>query len=145
MGRYSTGGLTTAGSTTLPIISLYGGAGTKQGRIVEVGITNTTTTGFAIKLVRLTTNGTLGTGLTEAFHDPQTASPNCQGFNTHSGNPSLGDDLGYRATIGAALGAGIVWTFGGGGITTGASPNGVGVIVENGTGQAAQAYMVWDE
>lgn len=144
MGRYSTGCLTTAGSTTLPIISLYGGTN-KQGRLVEVGVTNTTTTGFAIKLVKLTTTGTLGTGLTEALHDAQGASPNCQGFNTHSGAPTLGDDLGYRASIGAAVGAGIVWTFGGTGILTGASPNGVGVIVENGTGQAAQAYVVWDE
>src|SRR5215510_7087397 len=106
MGRYSTGCLTSAGSTTLPIISLYGGSGTKQGKVVEVGITNTTTTGFAIKLVRLTSVATTGAGLVEAFHDPTLASPNCQGFNTHSSTgPTLGDDLGYRASIGAAVGA----------------------------------------
>lgn len=144
MGRYSSGTLTGAGSTTLPILSLYGNTN-KQGRVREIGITNTTSTAFAVKLVRLSTEGTRGTNLTEAYHDPQAASPNCVAFGTHSGAPTLGEDLGYRGSIGAAVGAGVIWTFGDTGLATGASPNGIGVIVENGTGQAAQAYVVWDE
>jgi hypothetical protein len=48
--------------------------------------------------------------------------------------------------LGAAIGAGVIWTFGDQGIRipTGTA-NGVGVVVENGTGQACQVYMVWDE
>lgn len=144
MGRYSSGTLTGAGSTTLPIISLYGGV-TKQGRIREIGITNTTSTAFAVKLVSLSTMGTPGAGLTEGVMDQLAASPNCQAFTTHTVAPTVNQDLGYRASIGAAVGAGVIWTFGDTGLATGATPNGVGVIVENGTGQAAQAYIVWDE
>jgi hypothetical protein len=48
--------------------------------------------------------------------------------------------------LGAAIGAGVIWTFGDAGIRipVGAA-NGVGVVVENGTGQACQIYAVWDE
>jgi hypothetical protein len=39
----------------------------------------------------------------------------------------------------------VIWTFGDGiRIPVGAA-NGVGVVVENGTGQACQIYAVWDE
>lgn len=144
MGRYSAGVLTGAGSTTLPIISLYGGV-SKGGRIREIGITNTTSTAFAVKLVSLSTNGAPGAGITEGVMDSMAASPNCQAYTTHTIAPTVVQDLGYRAAIGAAVGAGVIWTFGDTGLATGATPNGVGVIVENGTGQAAQAYITWDE
>lgn len=145
MARYSAGCLTTAGSTSLPIISLYSGASVGP-KIREIGVFNTTSTHVAIKLVRVTTTGTQGAGLTEAKYDPDSATASCAAFNTHSANPTLGDDLGYRSDLGAAVGAGIIFTFGDSGIRvpTGTG-NGVGVIVENGTGQPCQAYIVWDE
>lgn len=146
MPRYSAGCKTSAGSTTLPIISLYAGASIAP-KIVEIGVFNTTSTAVDIKLVRITSAGTQGSGLTEAKYDPDSAASGCAAYNTHSSTgPSLGDDLGYRASLGAAIGAGVIWTFGAGGIRvpTGTS-NGVGVIVENGTGQACQAYVTWDE
>lgn len=146
MARYSAGCLTGAGSTTLPIISLYSN-GTVSPKIREIGVFNTTTTAVAIKLVRITTAGTVGTGLTEAKHDPLSATPGATAFNTHSSTgPTLGDDLGYRAVLGAAVGSGVVWTFGDSGLIVPASSTGaIGVIVENGTGQICQAYIVWDE
>lgn len=145
MARFSAGALTTAGSTTLPIISLYATA-TAGGRVREIGVTNTTTTAVALKVVSLLSAGTQGTGLAEGSHDLNGASANCTAFNTHSGNPTIGQDLGYRAVLGAAAGAGVIWTFGDTGIVIPrGTANGVGVIVENGTGQACQAYIVWDE
>lgn len=144
MGRASAGGLTSAGSTTLPLISVYGLA--NNGPILrEVGLFNTTTTPVAIKLVRLTTAGTQGAALTNAEHEPDDVAVGAA-FNTHSGTPpTLGDDLGYRAVLGAAIGAGIIWTFGANGVRIPkGTANGIGVIVENGTGQALQAYLVWD-
>jgi hypothetical protein len=145
MARYSAGAKTSAGSTVLPIISLYSGASVGA-KIREIGVFNTTSTAVDIKLVRLTSAGTQGAGLTEAKYDPDSAAASCSAYNTHSGNPSLGDDLGYRASLGAAVGAGIIWTFGDQGLRTPTgSANGVGVIVENGTGQPCQAYLVWDE
>lgn len=146
MARYTAGALTTAGSTTLPVISLYSSASVGA-KIREIGVTNTTSTAVALKLVRLTTTGTQGAGLTEGKHDPDSATAACTAFNTHSGNPTLGDDMGYRTHLGAAVGAAFVWTFwsdSGLRIPTGTA-NGVGVIVENGTGQPVQAYIVWDE
>lgn len=143
MGRFSAGCLTGAGSTTLPVISLYGLA--NNGPILrEVGIFNTTTTEVAIKLVRLTTTGTQGGALTNAEHEPDDVATGAA-FGTHSADPTLGDDLGYRAVLGAAKGAGVIFTFGGNGLRIPkGTGNGIGVIVENGSGQALQAYMVWD-
>jgi len=145
MARYSAGALTSAGSTTLPIISLYAAASV-GGALREVGVFNTTTTAVALKLVRLTTAGTQGAALVEGKHDPNSVAASCTAVNTHSIAPTLGDDLGYRAVLGAAIGAGVIWVFGGTGliIPTGTG-NGIGVIVENGTGQACQAALTWDE
>lgn len=144
MARHSSGVKTAAGSTTLPIISLYSTASV-AGTIREIGLFNTTTSGIELKVQRLTTTGTQGTGLTEAAHDPNQI-PRCSGFTTHTGAPTLGDDLGYRAVLGAAIGSGVIFTFGGDGIEMplGAS-NGIGVLVESGTGATCQAYIVWDE
>jgi hypothetical protein len=145
MARFSAGVKTTAGSTTLPIISIYSIAGVAP-KIREIGVFNTTTNAVDLKLVRLTTAGTQGAGITEAKYDPDSASASCTAFTTHSGAPTLGDDLGYRVTIADAIGAGVIWTFGDTGIRVPVGvTNGVGVIVENGTGQACQAYIVWDE
>jgi len=146
MARYSTGARTTAGSTTLPIISLYNSASVNAS-IVEIGVFNTTTTAVALKLIRLTTAGTQGTGLTETSQEAIAATAACTAFNTHSGNPTLGGDLGYNTTLGAAAGSGVIWTFGGSGLSTGAAGtgNGIGVIVATGTGQACDAWITWIE
>lgn len=151
MARYSAGCLTGAGTggppPTTPLISLYGKTSPAVGaKIREIGVFNTTSTAVAVKLVRLISTGTQGSGLTEAKYDPDSASASCTAHNTHSVAPSLGDDLGYRAALGAAVGAGVIWSFGDQGIrvSTG-DANGVGVMVENGTGQPLQAYIVWDE
>lgn len=145
MARFSSGSRVGAGSTTLPLISLYA-ASTVGPKIREVGIFNTTATAVELKLVRLTTLGTQGGGLVEAKYDPDSPAASCTAYSTHTGNPTLGDDLGYRTALGAAIGSGVIWTFGDSGlrISTG-STNGIGVIVENGTGQICETYMVWDE
>jgi hypothetical protein len=145
MARFSVGVKTTAGSTTLPIISLYNSASV-VGKLREVGAFNTTNTAVDLKLTTMTTQGTPGTGLTEANYDSGSAAAACTAFTTHTVGPTLGVDLGYRASLGAAVGAGVIWTFGDTGIRVAAgTANGIGVIVENGTGQACQAYLVWDE
>jgi hypothetical protein len=145
MARYSAGVKTTAGSTTLPIISLYAAASVGA-KLRQVSISNTTAVAVDLKLVRMTTAGTQGSGLTEAKHDPDTAAAACTAFTTHSGAPTLGDDLGYRWSIGAAIGAGVIETFGDTGLVIKpGTGNGIGVIVENGTGQACQCTLVWDE
>ncbi len=145
MARYSSGVLTGAGSTTLPLISIYAAASV-GGKVREIGLFNTTTTAVAVQLQRLTTAGTQGAGQTEAKYDPESVAANCTVFTTHTVGPTLGDDLGYRASLGAAIGAGVIWTFGDQGLRIEpGTGNGIGVLIENGTGQALQAYIVWDE
>lgn len=150
MSRYSAGVRTSAGSTTLPIISIYSGAA-YTGVVREIGVFNTTATAVELYLVRLTTTGTQGAGLTEARHNQKKIVGACTAFTTHTVLPSLGEDLGYRGVLGAAIGSGVIWTFGDDGLLVSVSDaveavdNGIGVVVENGTGQICQAYIVWDE
>ena len=145
MPRYSAGVKTSAGSTTLPLASLYAAAAV-GGKLREIGIANTTATAFDVKLVRLTTAGTQGASLVKGKHDPDSVAASCTAVSTHTVAPTLGDDLGYRASIGAAIGAGVIWTFGDSGLRIPVgTANGIGVIAENGTGQAAQIYLVFDE
>lgn len=147
MARYSAGVLTGAGSATLPTMSLYAAAAV-GGKIREVGLTNTTSTAVNQKLTRLTSTGTQGSALVEGKHDPESAAASCTAFGTHTVAPGMtsAEDLGYRAQLGAAVGAGVIWTFGDTGLRIPVvATNGIGTVPESGTGQALQAYMTWDE
>jgi hypothetical protein len=145
MPRYTVGALSAgAGSTTLPLFSVYAAAAI-AGTLRECGVFNTTATGVAVKLARLSTTGTQGATVTAAKYNPDSAAAAMGGFNTHTVAPTA-TDLGYRAQLGAAVGSGVIWTFGDLGIRlTAAVTNGVGVLIENGTGQVCQVYFVWDE
>lgn len=146
MPRYSGGAKTTnAGSTTLPLIALHAAASV-GGTVREIGLFNTTNTAADFKLVRLTTAGTPGSTITVDKQDPNAAAASMVLANSYSSTGPTVADLGYRASLGAAIGAGVIWTFGDRGlyVPTGTG-NGVGIIVENGTGQIVQAYFVWDE
>jgi hypothetical protein len=143
VARYSAGITTGAGSTTLPIISLYGVA-TAEARIVEIGVTNTTTTSVGLKIVRLSTAGTSSAITAFLEYDEDMAPALCTPRGTHSVGPTI-TQSGYFQRLGAAIGAGVIWTFGAAGlqVTLGIA-NGVGVI-PTGTGQVCDAYLVWDE
>lgn len=144
MARFAAGGLTTAGSTTLPLIALTGGT-TVLARIREIGVFNTTSTSVALKLCRLSTAGTPGSTLTAAALNTDPATAVAVLKNTYTVAPTI-TDLGYRCVLGAAVGSGFVWTFEDFELTTLVAANaGVGVVVENGTGQALQAYFKWFE
>lgn len=144
MARYSAGVRTGAGSATLPIASLYAAAAV-GGTIKEIYVFNTTATAVAFKIMRLTTAGTQGAGLTESAHDPSAAAASCTAFTTHTVAPTLGADLGYNVQLGAAIGSGVIIPFGGDGleIPVGVA-NGIG-IVPVGTGQVCDITFVWDE
>jgi hypothetical protein len=146
MARFSAGVLTTAGSTTLPIISLYGSAAVLP-RIREIGLFNTsTTTAVALKLVRVSTTGTQGANLVEAATTTDTTTAVSTAWGTHTGAPTLGNDLGYRCVLPAQAGGSVIWTFEDYAMTVLQAANaGIAVIVENGTGQACQAYIMWQE
>lgn len=148
MPRFAAGAKTSAGTVQWPMLSLYSAA-TTQPVVREIGIFNTTTTAFDVKLGRIATAlGTLGAGLSEAPIDNPLAAAGAMAFTTNTGGTQTITDLGYRASIGAAIGAGVIWTFGAEGIEIAAAAgtaNAVCVVPENGAGQAAQVYVVWDE
>lgn len=143
MSQYAAGVLTSAGSTTLPIISLYGSASVKP-RILEIGLFNAGAATVALKLVRLTTTGTQGTALTAAPLISDDVAAVASARTTHTVAPTLGNDLGYRTSL--AVGGGVIWTWADLELTLPVTANaGIGVIVENGTGQVCQAYIKWRE
>lgn len=151
MARYTASCRTTAGTTARPSISLYNSASV-AGSIVEIGIVNTTATACTYKIARLPTTGTQGTALTEGLFDPDSAAPSCTAFNTHSADVTGTIlDCGPVATLGAAVGSAFIWTFGDTGLRIGladavtAVTDGIGVLLSTGTGQALDAYIVWDE
>lgn len=146
MARFSAGVRTAAGSTTLPIFSLYAGA-TGGGRLRELGVENTGAVAVALYLARFTTTGTQGAGLVEAKHDPNSGPALCTAVTTHTVLPTLGDDLGYRATLGAAVGSAYAWTFwdGPGLVIPVGTANGVGLLVATGAGVVCDCYAIWDE
>lgn len=147
MARYSAGTRSTgAGSTTLPTGSLYAAANNDV-YVVEFGAFNTTTTGCAIAVRRMTTAGTQGTGLSELPWDPDTTAATATAVDTHtSTGPTITAGFYANASIGAAIGAGVIWTFGGKGIRIPkGTANGLGLVVPTGTGQILDWYVVWDE
>jgi hypothetical protein len=146
MARFAAGVKTGAGSTTLPMISVFSGPVTDI-QVVECGVFNTSSTAFDVSVARISSGpGTVGAGLTENCLDNPSVTAVAQAFTTHTaGAPNL-VHTGYRASI--AGNSGVIFPFGGMGIevaSAASTVNGLCVVTENGTGQAAQAYFVWVE
>lgn len=145
MTQYRVSAVTTAGSTTLPIISLYGGTLVRP-KLREIHLFNTTTTAVFLKLVRVTTTGTQGTALTEMPEIQEDIAAIATAFNTHSVAPTVTTGDLWRCSLGAAIGSGVMVSFGGVGINIPPTANnGLAVIVSTGTGQAVDATLVWEE
>jgi hypothetical protein len=143
MARCSISGRATiAGTSALPFVSLYATTGVRP-RVVEVGVWNTTATAVCVALVRLTTAGTQGAGLTEVCEDDPSQTVIATGFAGHTVGPTIGGEI-RRADLGAAIGSGVIWTFPGIAIpnTTG---DGLGLYVPTGTGQVCDYSISWDE
>jgi hypothetical protein len=136
-----------AGSTTLPIASLYATAAVRP-RLVEVGVFNSTATAAVVKLARLTTAGTQGSGITAAYEDDNSQSAVATAKDTHTVGPTITNAL-RQASLGAAIGSGVIWTFGGGKTPGLVIPNttadGIGLVIATGTGQVCDVAFVWDE
>jgi hypothetical protein len=137
----------TAGDTTHPMASIYATTAVRP-VLREVGVFNTTTTQVPVGLVRLTTVGTPGAAAVEVNEDDPSHTILATVAGTHTGTaPTFtADAFIRRVMLGAAIGSGVIWTFGGNGLiipnTTG---DGVGVVVCTGTSQICDVYLVWDE
>jgi hypothetical protein len=126
------------------MFSLYAPASVAL-KVREVGVFNTTTTALAVALARFSATGTQGTGLTESKYDPASVAASGTGFAGHTADATVGDTL-AQASLGAAIGSGVIWTFGDTGIVIAAgTANGIGIIIPTGTGQICDYYCIWDE
>lgn len=144
MARFAVSGRATiAGTSALPLVSLYATA-TVRPKIVEIGLWNTTANALVVALNRLSTTGTQGTGLTEIPEDDPSHTALATAFAGHTVGPTIGGEL-RRATLGAAVGSGVIWTFSPGVLIDSATTNGAGIIVPTGTGQILDYYVAWDE
>jgi hypothetical protein len=149
MARYSRGWRTSgAGSTTLPIASLYATAAVRP-RVVEIGCFNTTATAVNVGVARLTTAGTASSlSPIGVYEDDNSQAAVAVAKDTHSSTgPTIGAPM--RAARLPSDGAGIVWTFGSGKTPGLVVPNTTGdavaIIIASGTGQICDVWFVWDE
>lgn len=145
MARYSFGMRgTVVGTSARAMMSIFSTA-TGGFRLVEVSVANTTTTAVTIALARFTAATNVGAGQTEGEYDNDGMPPIATVFAGHTGDGTVGQIL-RQTTLGAAAGAGVIWTFGDGGIVVpSGTANGIGVIVPTGTGQICDLDYTWDE
>lgn len=145
MARNSIAGRSTVVGTTVRAgASLYAVA-SRTIKLREVGVFNTTATAFAAALVRFTNATGVGAGLTEVQWDEAGPAPNATGFAGHTADGTVGSPFRY-ASIPAAVGGGVIWTFGDSGVIIAAgTANGIGIICPTGTGQIFDYYFDWDE
>lgn len=137
---------TGAGSATLPATSIYS-LGTGDLWLVEVGITTTTTTAFQVSLARLTAAGTQGAAAGAWTYEEGATNLTAKvaAVQAHTAGTPLGAEV-RRASIGASVGSGVIFTFGGRGLLIpSGTANGLGLITINGTFQASDVYWSVDQ
>lgn len=144
MARHSVANRSTVVGTTLRAVASVFSLAAFGFTLREVGIFNTTTTAVAVSLVRFTNATGVGAGLTETDWDPG-KTPSATGFAGHTADGAVGAAI-RQGSLGAAIGSGIVWTFGESGlIVPVGTANGIGIICPSGTGQIVDFYYDWDE
>lgn len=145
MARYSIAGRSTVAGTTVRAVASLFAIASRTMKVREVGVFNTTSTVVAVALVRFTNATGVGAGLTEVAYDEAAPAPNGTGFAGHTADGAVGSPLRY-ASLPAAVGGGVIWTFGDTGVIVAAgTANGIGIICPTGTGQILDYYIDWDE
>jgi hypothetical protein len=144
MARFAVAGRSTVAGTALRAIASLFATATVVPRIYEVGVFNTTATAVAVGLARFTNATGVGAGLTEIAMDDPVHVAVATGFAGHTADGAV-SGLVRAAMLGAAIGSGVIWTFGGTGLAVPAgTANGVGITIPTGTGQICDYYIEWD-
>ena len=140
------GGLMTgAGTSTLPPMALVGSTANRI-ELLEISVVNTTAVACVLGLWRLTGAGTPGTALTPAQHDLADGAPTAtlRGLYTSTA-PTLGVDLGFRFSIPATIGAGVIRPFSPTGLIIPATAAAAIALMPIGTGQVCNVDWTWAE
>ena len=145
MARYTFGMRgTVVGTSARAMMSIFAVA-SRAGYLREVAVFNTSSTALAIALARFTAATNVGAGQAEGKYSNLAADPQCTVFAGHTGDGTVGQIL-RQATLGAFVGAGVIWTFADKGIEFGpGTAEGLGIIVPTGTGQTCDLYFDWEE
>lgn len=142
MARCAVAGRTSAVPTAVRGPSVYATAAVKP-RIKEVHVFNTTAVACAVAVVRASATGTQGAALTEVCENDDNQAVVATGFNTHTADATVGAPF-RQATLGAAIGAGIIFTFDSL-ILDNATTAGIIITCPTGTGQLLDFAIIWDE
>lgn len=146
MARFSVAGLATVVGTSARAIASVFSPATGRGTIREIAVANTTATAVTVGVIRFSAATNVGAGLTEAEYDTNGNVPLCTGFAGHTGDGTTSGGAIRYFQLGAAVGSGIVWTFGGDGLVIPeGTANGVGIYIPTGTGQICTYEITWDE
>lgn len=144
MARCAVAGRTDAVPTTTRGPSVYATAAVRP-RILSVEVYNTTTTAVAVALVKASAAGTQGTALTEVCLSDPTRTVIATGFNTHTANATVGAAF-RQATLGAAAGSGVIWTWDDGDLVIDdGTGSGLVIICPTGTAQHLDFAIEWEE
>lgn len=143
--RVSAGFTSAAGTTALPMGSLYAPAGQRIW-LREVSVSATTATGFAVALRRATSVGGTHAAVDEHVHDDSAATPLGTVFNTDTGTaPTLTAGNLRVFQLGDAKGSGVIWTFGERGIAIPAGTGNGVVVIGLASPAACMIDFTWDE
>ena len=114
-------------------------------RVREIGIFNTTTTAFCVGVGVATALGTVAGALTEVCEEDPAFTVKGIANTSQSADATITSVI-RQASIGAAIGAGIVFTFGDNGLyRPEGTGNGIVLTCPTGTAQFFDFYFVWDE
>ena len=144
MARFSVAGRSTVVGTTLRAMASVFSTAAIHPKIIEIGVFNTTATAVAVSVVRFTNATGVGAGLTEVAEDDPVHVATATGFAGHTADGAVSAAL-RQATLGAAVGSGVIWTFGLGLLINNTTADGVGIICPTGTGQICDYHITWDE
>lgn len=144
MARCAVATRTSAVPTTVRGPSVYATTGVRP-NIREIGVFNTAATACAVAVCRASATGTQGAALTEVVLDDDSHTIIATGFNTHTADATVGSPI-RQASLGAAIGSGVIFTFGGDGLVIdNATTQGVVITCPTGTGQHLDFYIEWTE
>jgi hypothetical protein len=135
---------TVAGTNVRAQMSLFAPS-SSNGKLRQASAFNTTSTALANAIARFTNATGVGSGQTEGEYDEDAPPPLCTVFAGHTADGAVGQVF-DNSSLGAAIGAGVFWTYGESGLVIQpGTANGIGIIVPTGTGQVCDVGMHWDE
>jgi hypothetical protein len=144
MARMAIAGRMSAIATTVRGPSVYATTAVRP-NIREIGIFNTTAVAVAVAICRATATGTRGAAITAVCEDDDSHVATATGANTHTADATVLSPF-RQGTLGAAIGSGLIFTFGGEGLTlANATTAGVVITCPTGTGQICDFYIEWSE